>query len=69
MIGLRCDVYIPRVEYYSGFKKNEILPFAATWMVPENILLSWSKPDRQMMSLICGIWKYTNKSTCTETGS
>ena len=29
-----------RVEYYSARKKNEIMPFAATWMDPEIIILS-----------------------------
>ena len=28
------------MEYYSAIKKIEILPFAATWMDLENILLS-----------------------------
>ena len=28
------------MEYYSAFKKKEILPFVATWMDKENILLS-----------------------------
>ena len=27
-------------KYYSAFKEKEILPFAATWMNPEGILLS-----------------------------
>ena len=28
------------MEYYSAIKKNEIMPFAATWMGPEMIILS-----------------------------
>ena len=28
------------MEYYSAIKKDEILPFATTWMEPEGIMLS-----------------------------
>ena len=31
--------YIYTVEYYSAIQRNEIMPFAATWMQIETILL------------------------------
>ena len=47
------------MEYYSAIKKNEIQPFAATWMDLENIMLSEisqkEKDKYCMISLICGI--------------
>ena len=47
------------MEYYSAIKKNEIMPFAATWMNLEIIKLSevsQTKKDKyHMISLICGI--------------
>ena len=32
--------YIDTMEYYSATKKNEMMPFAATWMDQEIIILS-----------------------------
>ena len=52
-------VYIYAVEYHSAIKKNEIMPFAATWMDLEMIMLSevsqTEKDKYHVMSLICGI--------------
>ena len=49
------------MEYYSTIKKNEIMPFAATWMDLEMIILSevsqTEKDKYHMISLICGIFK------------
>ena len=33
------------MEYYSAIKKNEIIPFVATWMQLEILILS--KPGRE----------------------
>ena len=32
--------YIYTTEYYSAIKKNKMMPFAATWMDLESVLLS-----------------------------
>ena len=47
------------MEYYSAVKKNEIIPFAATWMDLEIIILSevsqTEKDKYHMISFICEI--------------
>ena len=51
--------HIYTMEYYSVIKRNEIMPFAATRMDLEMIILSevsqTEKDKYHMMSLICGI--------------
>ena len=47
------------MEYYSAIKRNEIMPFAVTWMDLYFIILgevSQKEKDKyHMISLICGI--------------
>ena len=38
--GMDKDVVICTMEYYSAIKKNEIMPFAATWMDLEIVIMS-----------------------------
>ena len=51
--------YIYTMEYYSAIKKNEVIPFVATWVDLENIILSkvshTEKDKYYMISLIYGI--------------
>ena len=50
--------YIYMVEHYSAIKRNEIMPFAATWMDLEMIILSeasQTEKEKYMILLICGI--------------
>ena len=51
--------YIYTIKYYSAIEKNEIVPFAATWMDLEIIILSevshTEKGKYHMTSLICRI--------------
>ena len=51
--------YIHTMEYYSAIENNEILPFTATWMDLEIIILSeisqTEKDKYYIISLIHGI--------------
>ena len=39
--------YVYTMEYYSAIKKNKIMPFAATWMELETLILSEVKSERE----------------------
>ena len=49
------------MEYYSAIKKNEPMPFVATWIYQEIIILSEvsqkEKDEYHMTSFICRMWK------------
>ena len=51
--------YIYTMEYYSTTKKNKIIPFVATWIQPEILILSEisqkEKGKYHVISLISGI--------------
>ena len=51
--------YIYTMEYYSAIRKNKIMPFAATWMGLETVILSevsqTQKDKYHMILFICGI--------------
>ena len=51
--------YINPMEYYAATRKNEIVPFAETWMQLEILIFSEvskkGKDKHHMISLICGI--------------
>ena len=44
--------YICTMEYYSAIKKNKIMPYAATWMDLEIIILNEGKSDRERQIII-----------------
>ena len=48
--------HIYTMEYYSAIKRNEIMPFAATWMQLEIIMQSKSERERQIPYDVTYIW-------------
>ena len=51
--------YIHTMQYYSAIKENRVMPFAATWMELDTLLLSEisqkEKGKYYMVSLISGL--------------
>ena len=51
--------FICTMEYYSAVRKDKIMPFAATWMEIETLILSEvrqkEKDRHHKISLICGV--------------
>ena len=51
--------YVYTMDYYSAINKNKVMPFAATWMELETLILSKvnqkEKDKYRMVSLISGI--------------
>ena len=43
--------YIYTMEYYSAIKRNEIVPFAETWMHLETVIQSEVKSEREKQIL------------------
>ena len=50
--------YVDTMEYYAAVKRNEIMPFAVTWLKLEAIILSKLIQDQEtkhhMFSLVSG---------------
>ena len=44
------------MEYYLGIKKKKILPFAATWMDLESIMLSEISQRREKFCILSLMW-------------
>ena len=52
--------YVHAMEYYSAIKKNEIMPFAGTWMDPKISKLS---EVRQISYEITNMWNLIKNDT------
>ena len=55
----KIDIFLYKRDYYSAIIKNEILPFATTWMdLMDTMLRERSQTEKDkycILSFICGI--------------
>ena len=69
-IHTHTHTHTHRMKYYSAIKKNEIMPFAATWMDLKIIILcegSQKEKDKyHMISLICRIYNMIKMNLFTK---
>ena len=54
--------YIYTMEYNSAIKKNEILPFAITWMELQTIMLNEVSQSEKASIMISLMWNLRNKT-------
>ena len=54
VVCICVHLYIHTKEHDSAIKKNEIMPFAATWMDPDTVILNEVNSKYHMIPLICG---------------
>ena len=56
--------YVSTMEYYLSIKKNEIMPFAATWMDLETVILSEvSQTEKEKYHDIPYVWNLKGNDT------
>ena len=53
------EAVVYTMEYYSAIKKNEIMPFTATWMDLSTVILSEVR-QRQISYDITYMWNFKN---------
>ena len=58
-------VYVYTREYYSAIKRNEIMPFATTWMDLEGIILSEIRSQMEKDKILSGVTYMCNLKNTT----
>ena len=65
--GVCIHTHTHTMGYYSAIKKNEIMPFIATWMQLEILILNKSERERKYhILLVCEIQNMAQMSPSTK---